>query len=91
MENNLDHPCKQSCSGWKQGYEKGFKKASEGIDKLSRIPLKKLLLAIDQFTCGGCQAASVCEYAFDPYNTDGDCLAGKQNLVTGGYLVMIFI
>lgn len=21
--NNLDHPCKQTCSGWQQGYEKG--------------------------------------------------------------------
>jgi len=32
----LDHPCKQTCSGWKQGYEKGFHtgEKSERIMKL---------------------------------------------------------
>lgn len=24
---SLDHPCKQTCSGWKQGYDKGYKYA----------------------------------------------------------------
>ena len=35
------------------------------------VPLK------EQMTCNGCQDASVCEFAWDPYNTDGDCLASK--------------
>lgn len=26
---NLDHPCKETCSGWKQGYEKGLKQKIE--------------------------------------------------------------
>jgi hypothetical protein len=30
-----------------------------------------------KFTCDGCRAAPRCSLAFDPYNTDGDCLAGK--------------
>jgi hypothetical protein len=28
-------------------------------------------------TCSTCTAASVCALAFDPYNTDGDCLMTK--------------
>lgn len=28
-------------------------------------------------TCDTCSDAPVCEYAFDLYNTDGDCLASK--------------
>lgn len=34
-----------------------------------------------EFTCDGCSEAPVCEFAFDPYNADGDCLAedgGKE-------------
>lgn len=29
------------------------------------------------FTCDGCEYAPKCEYAYDPYNTDGDCLDSK--------------
>jgi len=29
------------------------------------------------FTCDGCSANKVCTLAFDPYNTDGDCLYEK--------------
>lgn len=32
---------------------------------------------IEEFTCDECGAAPTCPYAFDPYNTDGDCLAEK--------------
>jgi len=32
---------------------------------------------IDKFTCDECQARHTCEWAFDAYNTDGDCLAEK--------------
>lgn len=29
------------------------------------------------FTCDGCHHRTYCRYAFDAYNTDGDCLADK--------------
>jgi hypothetical protein len=30
-----------------------------------------------KFTCDKCKAAPNCEWAFDDYNTNGDCLAEK--------------
>lgn len=30
-----------------------------------------------EFTCDNCVACKTCEFAFDAYNTDGDCLAEK--------------
>lgn len=32
---------------------------------------------IEAFTCDECPAKKTCQFAFDPYNTDGDCLAEK--------------
>lgn len=32
---------------------------------------------IEKFTCDDCPAKPTCEWAFDPYNTDDDCLAEK--------------
>lgn len=32
---------------------------------------------IEAFTCDGCLERYVCPFAFDPYNTDEDCLAEK--------------
>ena len=29
------------------------------------------------YTCAGCVFQEVCEYAFDDYNVDGECLANK--------------
>lgn len=29
------------------------------------------------FTCDGCGDAPTCQFVFDPYNADGDCLAEK--------------
>ena len=29
------------------------------------------------FTCDGCDLAKRCDFAFDPYNTNGDCLLSK--------------
>lgn len=31
----LDHPCKESCSGWKQGYDKGFEARDAEVEKLT--------------------------------------------------------
>lgn len=30
-----------------------------------------------QTTCFNCDEREKCPYAFDPYNTDGECLASK--------------
>ena len=30
-----------------------------------------------EFTCDECEIANRCRLAFDPYNTNGDCLASK--------------
>lgn len=35
------------------------------------------LFEIDAFTCDECAQRFECPYSFDPYNTDGDCLAEK--------------
>lgn len=35
------------------------------------------LFEIDAFTCDDCPALPTCQFSFDPYNTDGDCLAEK--------------
>lgn len=32
---------------------------------------------IAKFSCDECGASKTCEFAFDPYNTNGDCLAEK--------------
>lgn len=32
---------------------------------------------IKTFTCDDCPAKTTCEWVYDPYNTDGDCLAEK--------------
>lgn len=31
----------------------------------------------EDMTCSKCQLADTCRYAWDPYNTQGDCLADK--------------
>lgn len=33
----LDHPCRDTCSGWKQGYERGFEAACLREDDRVRI------------------------------------------------------
>lgn len=35
------------------------------------------VFSIEKFTCDDCPAVRTCGFAFDPYNTDGDCLAEK--------------
>lgn len=30
-----------------------------------------------RFTCDDCALGATCPFVFDPYNTDGDCLADK--------------
>jgi len=47
-------------------------------DKLLRLMKNKGLTPPTQaFTCNGCPMKNHCEFAYDPYNKDGDCLAIK--------------
>lgn len=39
--------------------------------------LRRLRTRAFTYTCDECGAAPNCEYAFDSYNTDGDCIAEK--------------
>lgn len=32
---------------------------------------------VEKFTCDDCRDRRTCEWAFDSYNTNGDCLAEK--------------
>ena len=34
---NFDHPCKQTCSGWRQGFEKGLKQGEEERERSAKI------------------------------------------------------
>lgn len=40
---DLDHPCRDTCSGWKQGYERGQQDHAATIAKL-REALRKAIL-----------------------------------------------
>lgn len=39
--------------------------------------LREELEKLEWVTCVKCLARKTCQYAFDPYNTNGDCLAEK--------------
>lgn len=47
------------------------------LDSKYLSELLKENLTIDKFTCHGCGLAEKCQYAFDKFNTNGDCLAEK--------------
>lgn len=60
--------------------------AVEAWDALPKVAQKSILgtlelcgytQTVDVFTCANCDIVKQCEFAFDPYNTDGDCLADK--------------
>jgi len=46
------------------------------INKLEK-EIREIRLNVSFVTCSTCQSNDVCEYAFDAYNTNGDCLAIK--------------
>lgn len=48
-------------------------KASEDV----KHALDEMLHTYKYITCDNCDINAVCIYAFDPYNTDGDCLGMK--------------
>ena len=45
MDAGFDHPCKQTCSGWKQGYERG-KIEGTADDNTARTNLQAAILKI---------------------------------------------
>lgn len=55
-------------------------KTQEQLDKLRK---KMIALSagtgeqISEFTCDDCDVKERCQFVFDLYNTDGDCLAMK--------------
>lgn len=50
MSAGIDHPCKNSCSGWRQGYEKGKDEGKERLEaiKEERDSIKASLLNVRQ-------------------------------------------
>jgi hypothetical protein len=50
---------------------------TEAKDKADRIRVELSLVADAEITCEKCEDNDNCEYAFDLYNTFGDCLAIK--------------
>jgi hypothetical protein len=45
----LDHPCKETCSGWKQGYEKGLHARDEEVLALNKR-IDELEIKLDKFS-----------------------------------------
>jgi hypothetical protein len=37
MEKGFDHPCRETCSGWKQGLERGVFDSKEDIERLKKL------------------------------------------------------
>ncbi len=37
MNEQLDHPCKASCSGWSQGYDAAMARANRLVEALEKI------------------------------------------------------
>ena len=49
-------------------------------NRLLHLPIFKPedhYLKSEDYTCHKCEAKNNCEYAWDDYNTNGDCLAEK--------------
>jgi MoaA/NifB/PqqE/SkfB family radical SAM enzyme len=53
----------------------GAERSDETLAELRASAAKQF--DIDAFSCDDCSARKTCEWAFDPYNTNGDCLAEK--------------
>lgn len=54
-----------------------MRKISEEYIKLSHSECSDEQVPDVVFTCDDCPHGAYCAYAFDSYNTDGDCLAMK--------------
>lgn len=69
MEAGFDHPCKQTCSGWKQGYERGQYEQSARDQKTIEGLLHKISWCLDQdWSYGRCGPEGVFEELIDIKN-----------------------
>jgi hypothetical protein len=55
----------------------GTKRSDEETATLRTRLVQEYGLGDMPFTCDQCPARNTCDFAFDLYNTDGDCLAEK--------------
>jgi len=63
---------------YKDGEPLSKEHAKEHADKTRQaLTVLRGEVSIDQITCEECYSNAGCEYAFDMYNTNGDCLAEK--------------
>lgn len=50
----------------------------ESEDDKIRLPIVQLRdIQLEEYTCFNCSESLSCQYAWDDYNTHGDCLAEK--------------
>ena len=50
----------------------------KAVEYVNDIPARvEDFLIQERFTCSKCSSREICKYAFDDYNTNGDCLAVK--------------
>ena len=58
-----------------------YKKAQQALYDQAEQTGDHSILAFDaafeDFSCSSCRSVAKCEFAFDYYNTDGECLASK--------------
>ncbi len=50
---------------------------AESVDYAKKYPFIPLVGGDVSFTCDDCGGTAVCDWVYDLYNTDGDCLAEK--------------
>jgi hypothetical protein len=55
--------------------QQAFERRQRGLVVLAGAP--EDYPSLEQHTCLECRFEHECEFAWDPYNTDGDCLAQK--------------
>lgn len=72
LEAGFDHPCKTTCSGWQQGYERGliqFKKSQKDLieerDKLRKAARESIALLTDDYFENWDEACSRLETALE--------------------------
>ena len=47
------------------------------LTMVGTIEAERVFSVFPDITCDHCARASICQWAFDPYNTNGDCLDEK--------------
>lgn len=63
IKKEFDHPCKQTCSGWRQGFDRGLEQSAQRIEEL-----EKLAKALEV-------AESALKYMTEDYDCDAEDVA----------------